>query len=313
MITDSTFTILGSDARPIRGDIRRGIRLGINCDVLGDVGREEERFKARGDKGTMNGAAKGVVVFCHGLKGFKDWGGWPQVMRNLAEAGFVAISFNYSHGGIGDIADQFTELELFKKNTYAREREDLEHVLDAIEARQLPGLQEINPCPVFLLGHSRGGACAICVGAKRDDVRAVATLASISSLGRVPSGLEKEWRKEGVRYIENSRTKQRLPLGVGLLDEILADRDIVEHSAKKLNKPLLIIHGTDDEAVADTAAKDIAAWAPQVQLEIIAGADHTFGMRHPIDTSSNQAELFNNTIMNRQVMPLLIDFFKQGF
>ena len=38
----------------------------------------------------------GVVVFCHGFKGFKDWGHFNKVAELFADAGFVFLKFNFS-------------------------------------------------------------------------------------------------------------------------------------------------------------------------------------------------------------------------
>ena len=42
---------------------------------------------------------KKVVIFCHGYKGFKDWGAWNLMAEAFANAGFFFIKFNFSHNG----------------------------------------------------------------------------------------------------------------------------------------------------------------------------------------------------------------------
>ena len=42
-----------------------------------------------------------LVVFCHGFKGFKDWGAWHLVAEKFAQDGFIFLKFNFSHNGIG--------------------------------------------------------------------------------------------------------------------------------------------------------------------------------------------------------------------
>ena len=41
-----------------------------------------------------------VIIFTHGFKGFKDWGGFPYMMKRIASKGFTAVSFNFSHNGV---------------------------------------------------------------------------------------------------------------------------------------------------------------------------------------------------------------------
>ena len=34
-----------------------------------------------------------IVIFCHGYKGFKDWGAWNLMAKSIAEAGICIIKF----------------------------------------------------------------------------------------------------------------------------------------------------------------------------------------------------------------------------
>jgi len=95
----------------------------VDCDV---------RFVA-------DGTAKPAVVFCHGFKGFKDWGPFPEWGRRLANAGFVSVHFNFSYNGVPrDTPTEFTELDKFADNTFTRELDDLRAVLDAVANEDLP-------------------------------------------------------------------------------------------------------------------------------------------------------------------------------
>ena len=38
-----------------------------------------------------------IIIFCHGYKGFKDWGAWNLMANAFVEAGFCFIKFNFSH------------------------------------------------------------------------------------------------------------------------------------------------------------------------------------------------------------------------
>ena len=40
-----------------------------------------------------------LIIFCHGYKGFKDWGAWDLVAKAFASAGFCFVKFNFSHNG----------------------------------------------------------------------------------------------------------------------------------------------------------------------------------------------------------------------
>ena len=65
---------------------------------------------------------KPLVVFCHGYKGFKDWGPWNLVAKNFADAGFVFAKFNFSHnGGTVEQPIDFPDLEAFGQNNFIKE------------------------------------------------------------------------------------------------------------------------------------------------------------------------------------------------
>ena len=74
---------------------------------------------------------KKVVIFCHGYKGFKDWGAWNLMAESFAKAGFFFIKFNFSHnGGTAENPIDFPDLEAFGNNNYTKELDDLERVID---------------------------------------------------------------------------------------------------------------------------------------------------------------------------------------
>ena len=38
---------------------------------------------------TEEGKNKPVLIFCHGYKGFKDWGGWNLMAEDFAQKGLI--------------------------------------------------------------------------------------------------------------------------------------------------------------------------------------------------------------------------------
>lgn len=292
-----------------------GTATSIAVEPVAVVGVEHERFVIDGGIHPQLGAlelhgdvhvrcdavAKPAIIICHGFKGFKDWGAFPYLRDRLADAGFYCVGFNFALNGIGSDIFSFTELEKFKWNTYRHEADDLRRIIRALGASALPFATECDRDSIGLVGHSRGGAAAICIGAEEASVRAVVGLASISFLGTVNAELEAKWRRDGVRYVENMRTGQQMPLGLDLLEDLLSDPDRVEKAARRLSKPFLAIHGESDTAVPHHRAKDLASWAPEGKSLLIPGADHTFGARHPFAGSTDHFEM---------VINVLVEFFK---
>ncbi len=72
-----------------------------------------------------------VILFLHGFKGFKDWGHWHLIAREFAQKGFHFIKMNFTHNGTepAHLSD-FTRLDLFGRNTFSKELEDVRTVLD---------------------------------------------------------------------------------------------------------------------------------------------------------------------------------------
>ena len=240
---------------------------GVLGDILIDVragGRESPRP---------------AVVVVHGFKGFKDWGLWPWLAERLARAGFSAITLNLSGSGVDDTGE-FVFPERFGHNTFSAELQDLRRVIDALDGANL-GVA--RPSGLGLLGHSRGGGIAVLQTAGDPRVRALATWSAISTVERWPAAQRAAWRASGVSEVKNVRTGQVLPLYTDVLDDVerhAAALDI-EAAARRIAVPWLIVHGSEDEAVAPAEAERLAAAAPAARFLPVAGAGHTFGAAHP--------------------------------
>ncbi len=226
-----------------------------------------------------------VIIFCHGFKGFKDWGAWDLMGSAFAKAGFLFIKFNYSHnGGTVEQPIDFPDLEAFGNNNYSIEVRDTQRVIDWVAASDLP----VNKENITLMGHSRAGGIVTIVGQQDARIHRVISLAGVSDYAdRFPKeeALE-QWKKDGVYFIENGRTKQQMPLYYQFYKDFIAhekELDIMAH-ASSLDKPYLIIHGDNDPAVDVEAARQLHRANPASQLKIIGGADHVFGASHPWDS-----------------------------
>lgn len=239
----------GSDGGPLHVDVRTGARTG-------------ER--------------RPTVIICHGFKGFKDWGFFPRIAERLAQAGFTAISFNFSGSGVAE-GDQFTELERWRSQRPSTDLQDIgtvvDHALDDWASS------------VSLVGHSRGGALAILHASRDPRVAALVTWAAIDHFMRFSEDDIVRWRHEGRLDVLNTRTGQVLPIGRAALDDVEQHQhDLLDvtGAAGRLSQPWLIAHGGQDPTVEVATASRLAAAARNpAELLTIEGADHTFGVRHP--------------------------------
>jgi pimeloyl-ACP methyl ester carboxylesterase len=220
-----------------------------------------------------------TIVFLHGFMGFKDWGCWNLVENFFVDKGFASCKYNVSHnGGTTVNGIDFPDPEAFSMNTYRKEKEDLAAIIQWLEAHFPEGKE------FYLIGHSRGGGTALLGAAAHPKVKKCATWAGISSISdRFPTGeVLDTWKKDGVRYVHNGRTKQDLPNSYFQYKDFLkhsSELDI-EAACKNLNKPVLVIHGTADESVSIEEGRKLANWL-HTELVEIDGANHTFGSAHP--------------------------------
>jgi len=233
-----------------------------------------------------DGTIKPSVVFCHGFKGFKDWGPFPEWGRRLAQSGFVAVHLNFSHNGVSpDAPTEFTELDKFADNTYTRELDDVAAVLDALVDGDLGTQAPVDPERMGLMGHSRGGGTAILTAAEDDRVKALATWSSVSTfLGRFTEAQISDWTTKGYTEIVNSRTGQTMRLNRILYDDAREHRERldVRQAAADVDVPWLVVHASDDEAVDVSAGRTLASLNDKARLSLADGG-HTFGGAHPQD------------------------------
>lgn len=247
-----------------------------------------------------------VVVFSHGFKGFKDWGHFNLVAKQMAEAGFLFVKFNFSYNGTTpEKPEAFADLEAFGNNNLSTELDDLKLVIDFILKGEW-GDQPIDKESLSLLGHSRGGGISILQAARDERVSKLCTWSSVSNFDRFfDSYYTDEWEKNDVIYIPNSRTRQQMPIYKQYLDDLKknSDRLDVIAAAKKLDKPYLIIHGTDDTTVDFNKAKELKEVAPNSTLLSVQGGNHVFGAKHPYKSK-------DLPIQAQQVLTETIKFFR---
>jgi dipeptidyl aminopeptidase/acylaminoacyl peptidase len=254
-----------------------------------------------------DGMPKPIILHIHGFKGFKDWGYFNQLAEYAAMNGFVFIKMNFSHNGTTpENPLDFVDLEAFGSNNFSIEQSDLATVIDYVYSSQfVVDKDELDLGRFYLTGHSRGGAAVVLKGFHDPRVKAVASWAGINDLSKHFSITEvDQWKEKGVMYIENSRTKQLMPLYYQIVEDFLENKDILNlpQAIKNFMKPLCIIHGSKDPTVPVRVAYLTQKWNPNVELHIVEGADHVFNGGHPW----NSHELPENV---KTVMNLTMDFF----
>ena len=238
-----------------------------------------------------------LVIFVHGYKGYKDWGAWDLMANKFAESGFFFVKFNFSHNGTTvKNPTEFVDLEAFGNNNFSKEMSDLDVLLTYFSEHPSVDFSKIT-----IIGHSRGGGISLIKAYEDDRIRVLITLAGVSNFNyRFPSGDRLEsWKNSGVMYSENKRTKQQMPHYYQFYEDFKQneERFTIQYCAQHLQKSVLIIQGTEDEAVKDKEAFLLNDWCKESELYIIDGANHTFGAKEPWHSDDLPPDL-DNAVMH---------------
>ena len=265
-ILEKQFTLLTPSGAPLRGDLRWKNELSDSRD-----------------------AKLPVVVICHGFKAFKDWGPFPSIGRYFANHGFVSVTINFSHNGIGEEPRKFVEHERFANNTVSIEIDDVKTVVDEL-CRTKFGYSLVDENRIALVGHSRGGA--VCLIAAKEDkrVRSVVAWSTISNFNRYTDEQRLRWREKGFVQLHSVSDHKVFRINTNLLDDIEqnAERLDLVKAVEELRKPLLIVHGTADIPAKFHEAGQLYAASDKSLTDFIPleGVGHMYGAKHPYKTES---------------------------
>lgn len=233
------------------------------------------------------GAQWPVIVFLHGTRGFKEWGAWPSMGQWFAGKGFAFLAINFSHNGTSiENPDQFCKLEAYENNTISLELADVKSVLDWIfsEGRNIG----LNVDDITLIGHSRGGSEAIILGVLDERPTRIVALAPPSDILKSYKNHDRtSWQKTGYISQFNERTQQEMRVGYQFVEDIEnnePDYNPVQ-AAALLGKPLLLIHGENDESVPVSDSVLIYDNCLHALFIRIPNTGHTFGTKHPMNLS----------------------------
>ena len=186
------------------------------------------------------------------------WGGNTEMMLPLAgplhAAGFALLLFDARCHGRSD-GDDFASLPRFA--------EDLGAAVDWLRTRP-----EVDPGRIGVIGHSVGAGAALLLGSRRNDLRALVSLAAFGH----PAWMMRRWlRAKGVPY---------WPLGAYVLryvQWVIGHRfdDIAPvNTVRRVACPVLLVHGDADDIVplADAQAILATGRGDGVRLLVVPGS-----------------------------------------
>jgi len=226
-----------------------------------------------------------LIIFCHGYKGFKDWGAWNLLAEAFASQGIAFLKFNFSYNG-GTVTQpiDFPDLAAFAENNYSRELDDLDCIIEMV-FNSYKNHIALDVETLILMGHSRGGGIVTIKTSEDSRVKKLITLAGVSDYKlRFPKGEALEiWQEKGVYFIENSRTKQKMPHNYQFYQDFIANENrlSIENAATKISIPHLIVHGESDTAVSFFEATQLNLWSQTSVIYKIPDGNHVFGAKYP--------------------------------
>ncbi len=233
-----------------------------------------------------NAQKKPLVIFCHGYKGFKDWGSWDLVANHFCRAQLYFVKFNFSHnGGTSTNPIDFPDLEAFAENNYTKELDDLGDIVNYFTSKNFTYQDQINTSNITIIGHSRGGGISIIKTKEDHRIKRLITWASICDFGKRTAtvGELEQWRKTGVKYVLNGRTKQQMPHNFQFYEDFKAnaERLNIRTAIQQISVPVLIVHAKDDPSVNYKEAESLLSWNSENSLLTVEKSNHVFDASHP--------------------------------
>lgn len=202
------------------------------------------------------------IVLCHGLASSKDSEKWLTFAHDLEHRGYAALRFNFRGCGWGN---EWSEGN-FEDTTLTSRIKDFGAALDFLKSTGRADISRLG-----VIGSSFGGCTIIAANDPRP--KACIAMATPYIFGPTAEML-KSFRRTG--YYENPEAVQsrmsRIKKG---LYEDLEQYDMCE-AVKRINRPLLIIHGSLDTIPASDARRLYENANDPKRLEIVEGGSHTF-------------------------------------
>lgn len=197
------------------------------------------------------------IVMCHGFTGHKAETHrlFVTAARDFCAHGLAVLRFDFR--GSGDSAGEFRDM------TIAREIEDAQAAVKFLAARA-----EVDAARIGALGLSLGGCVAACLSG-REPLKALVLWAAVAHPQRIfdrrfPEFGDQDWLDMqgwglGRAFVENAREIHPL------------------EAVKKHAGPALIVHGTKDESVPPSDARDYGeVFGARGRVHYVEEADHTF-------------------------------------
>lgn len=204
-----------------------------------------------------------AMVLCHGypaagIDARHSAGTFPELVDRVAgELGWVGMTFTFRGcaGSEGDFSMQGWVDDL---------RAAISHVV-----------AEASPSGIWLVGNNTGGSLALCVAADDPRVNGCALLGARADFD--------DWAAHPRRFLEHSREigvirRAGFPPSVDEWARELRRFRPADAARRFAPRPLLLVHGADDDVVPTADSRVLAQAHGSAELQIVRGAGHR--LRH---------------------------------
>jgi len=205
------------------------------------------------------------IVMCHGFTGSRTEAHFlfVKAARAFCEAGWNVLRFDFRGSGESD--------GRFRDMTINGEIDDALAALQALRAEPT-----VDAARVGLVGLSLGGFVAACASGRDGDVGALVLWSAVAEMAELVSERWQMPTDEELLDPQSHYEHGAHEIGAGFLRDcarISPREEIAGHAG-----PVLVVHGTNDQAVPlDHAHRYMEAIpSDDATLRVIDGADHTF-------------------------------------
>lgn len=244
-----------------------------------------------------NQKQKPLIIVSHGFKGYKEWGIVPYLCEAIANAGSIAVAFDFSLNGVVNPDIPEYDNEKFSRNTLSREVLDLKELIDYFK---------VNPPKnwngkLVLVGHSLGGAVSLMNAHRHHQVDKLILIASISRLHRNTDRQLAAWKKKGFSPVRIRTTGQELQLSYSYAeDKNNFAKDELPKAISEIDSKVLIIHPENDLTVRIEEAEEL--WnalnnKQSSQYVVIPKSGHTFGVIDKVIKENDALKLLKEKII----------------
>lgn len=227
------------------------VKFDESLKISGPYGDMDAKFQPCQDDDAPNN----LLIMAHGFRGSMEGGGRAAYLSQMASLFVNVLRFNFTGSQI-----------------LSHQIEELNAVLDFAK-------KEYKNPRIFLLGRSMGGAASLVTASRRSEIAGLALWAT-------PNDLHATFKNAlGTDNYNRLKNGETLNLedergSITLTPDFVSDLDNYDLQAMLKawqKRPLLVIHGSEDETVnVEQAQRSFALAGRPKKLVIVNGADHSF-------------------------------------